>query len=812
MPLPFSFGAGLSYPLIRNSYVGPFEHTNGDLYVVLGNTVSGVIEVWRSTDGGNSWAEQDATNAPAAGIYTSAGVFSAVKDGTSIVVGFADAEGDITEKSFSMATNLWFGGVNQVVYTISASNHPQGTPGLFIAGPRNTDEFVYVYNGGPERIMGVDYYRVYAVVFGAGLTNVGVINPAGGQVHYKAEGALTIGNRTHVFYTSGSTLFHRTITSTNTLGTHQSIDLTIWSATAAIGVPFANGTEIIVPYINSDGALYVARATSADTPTWTTQAVTPTTTSDPEFAGSGAVDGTTVHLFWPDDTTQDIYHDSDGGTGTWGTDTEWKDAVDVSAISVGKITNAIGVVYRDGTTVKYDSFLLGNPPIELDGVATGTSAASAVDISVGHPLEGTAAGSASASAGRLILTHPLSGTAVGTSSATGNLFVPGDALAGASAGVSDASAFGLRLDIPLEGTAIGTASATADILSVGHPLDGTAAGSSDASAAGISVGHPLTGEAAGTSAASADLTTTAVTRLVVYWVELEIPSAAQSHPLDGVSTGTSDASALRLTLEHPLAASTIGVSDASALDLNVGHPLVGESAGLGYAEVPSLNVGHTLSGQTAGLGAAEAGALSVGHPLSSESVGTSDAMASRLEVGHALSGEAVGTSVALAALTVDGDVTLSGTAVGTSSASAILSMAHPLIGTVVGSSAALADSLHVGHALVGTTLGVSDAVAQRISVSHVLEGEALGTSDGLVPTLLVGHALEGAAAGLGFASAQRLRLDMPLLGSSLGYSEAMAGAILVGHVLSGGSLGTSHAFGVLGPVQLRPRSHLVMVG
>jgi hypothetical protein len=737
MPLPYSF-TGLILPRQANSFVGPFQHTNGDLYVILGNFSGLVIEAWRSTDGGNSWAEQDAANAPVAGSYAgSALVFSAIKDGSTLRVALADNGAHIVGKDFSMATNTWGGGFGQIAFDIIGSNHPSGAPGLFAAGPRNTNEYVMFYNGPPERIMGTDYYRVHALAKEAGITNIGTVCSTGGQTHFAAVGALAIGNRTHCFYMGGSsTLYHRCITSTNTLGTEQLIDGSIQSVGTVVGTPFAKGTEIIVPIIDSGGELKVWRATSADAPTWSLQTISPTTVTDPEIPGMGAADGNTVYMFWPDDTTQDIYRDSDGGTGTWGTDTEWKDAVTVDALLAAKLTNAIGIIYRDGGTVKYDEFSLGAAGAALAGTATGTSEASAGRITVGHPLGGSAVGTSAASASQLVMNHPLQGSSVGTSEASASRLSTSHPLQGTSVGTSEASASRLTMTHPLQGSSVGTAEASAGAINVGHPLAGSAQGTAEASASGLTMTHPLQGSSVGASAASAS--------------ELNV-----GHPLTAEATGTSDASAGRITVGHPLQGTAQGTSSASA-DLTVddaGAELAGTAVGTSFAVASGLQLSHPLAGSAQGTSQAVAGSLQVSHPLQGSSAGTSEASATELNVGHPLAGTAQGSSEASAGQ---------------------LNVGHPLAGVAAGTSSASGDltTQSAGAALAGVAIGTSDAFATRLTMTHPLSGIAQGSSDAFATYLQVAHELSGSSTGTAAAFASYLQLSHALAGTALGTSIA----------------------------------------
>lgn len=122
-----------------------------------------------------------------------------------------------------------------------------------------------------------------------------------------------------------------------------------------------NGTTITVPYVDSNGDLREATATTAQNPSWSTAAVA--TTNGPEYTnanpGALALNGSTLHRFWPDDSTQDIWRNSSID----GTETEWKDAITCNGISIGMITGGIGVLYDDGGTIKYDLLSISAPTI-----------------------------------------------------------------------------------------------------------------------------------------------------------------------------------------------------------------------------------------------------------------------------------------------------------------------------------------------------------------------------------------------------------------------------------------------------------------
>lgn len=360
MALPFSFSSELKWSPHLNSMHGPFEN-GSNLYAVLLDLTNLTYEVWKSTDSGNSWSEQDSASHPAIGSSSSFRSVNVIQSGATLYI-LRDSSGTAFA-TFSMSSDTW-----------SATTTGGGNPAAGISGTvpyhgavRSDGDVIIFHHGVTESIMGTNYRRVkYSRYEGGVWTNSTDVGGTGAQAHYDARTAvLGSSDRVHFFWTdfNNQDLKHRSLSSANVLGTIQDIDATAGTGSFYdVGLPALNGSEIVLPYRDLSNDLNVARATSADTPTWDiTQVVT--TTNDPETVSSNlaavAVDSGTVHVFWPNDADQDIYRDNDAGTGTWGTDAEWKDAVTCQGINIAKITGGVGVLYVDGGTVKYDLFSAG---------------------------------------------------------------------------------------------------------------------------------------------------------------------------------------------------------------------------------------------------------------------------------------------------------------------------------------------------------------------------------------------------------------------------------------------------------------------
>lgn len=348
-----------------------------DCIYVFGITTGPRLTAFRSDDEGDTWSRRDSTIAldqSVSGYRKGGGI-----DGE-IIVGFASNMADVDGNHPSyLRYDLQWGrfdrNLNDTPGGIVA-NGVAGTPHIHGAS-RSDQDVINFYNSTTERIMGTDYRRVvYGRLEGSTITGQISVGGTGVQQHHDAR-AIVRGSsdRIHFFWTdtANGDLKHRSLTSGNTLNGIQDIDTNVNVGSYSVGLPtvYDDGVDvkIVVPYVDSTNELRAARAISADSPTWDiTEAISATSTSNPEVTASnpGAVsaDGAEVFAFWPDDSTQDIWRDRDLGAGSWGADVEWKDAVTCNAISINVIENEVGVVYRDGTTVKFDLFVIRAPSLQ----------------------------------------------------------------------------------------------------------------------------------------------------------------------------------------------------------------------------------------------------------------------------------------------------------------------------------------------------------------------------------------------------------------------------------------------------------------
>ncbi len=357
-------GEGASLP--------PIEYS-GNLYAVLGFGTTGVdtvVGVFKSTDGGDTWSEMDSASHPQlcnTANQRAIGVIKATvkSDGTAGDVLVVTASGLLNRaqtkcywQEFNLATDTW--GTAAVSGGASQDNGAVGIAGELTHVVRRSDGSTLVIHTSPfDNIMGTNYRR-FLVQRWSGTTwqaQVGFNTTT--QAHYDLCFALLgSSDRAHILFTDATNGDYKQVAflSTNSMGTAGDIDTTAASGNWVGGHAVMDSSTIRALYTDSNGDLIEASATSADSPTWSTSIVTATnrpeiTNSNP---GSITMDGSVVYHFWPNDADQDIYRDSSSD----GTDVEWKDAITCQHISINKITDAIGVLYDDGGTVKYDKYAL----------------------------------------------------------------------------------------------------------------------------------------------------------------------------------------------------------------------------------------------------------------------------------------------------------------------------------------------------------------------------------------------------------------------------------------------------------------------
>lgn len=149
--------------------MGPFyDSTSGDYYVVLQNQVSTFdVEMWRSTDDGDTYSEQDASNAPTPGgtsqSYWGNGATGVYVSGTRRIYVFYWVMTSTTEYTlratyFNIATNAW----HTSTWDSSTACHTDANTnnhGIDVEYKSSTEIGVY-YMGADESVKGSPYERM----------------------------------------------------------------------------------------------------------------------------------------------------------------------------------------------------------------------------------------------------------------------------------------------------------------------------------------------------------------------------------------------------------------------------------------------------------------------------------------------------------------------------------------------------------------------------------------------------------------------------------------------------------------------------
>ncbi len=374
---------------------GPFG-ISGDVRYVFTLRPSGgnhYVGAWKSSNAGSTWSEQDTADRPQ--VYVGSGRIACAEDSGTIWVFYLDpSTQELTAKPFDTSTDSWgtaIGGgpVPDSVYG----------PNLFYAVRTAAGEFLTPYASTYETITGSDYERMaFARFDGSTWTDLGEIDgQAGNEVSYHGGDHIQAipgaSGRVHVFVNGrndpygdpfNQSLFHVAIESDNSAGTWQSLDrLDDGARPAWFGQPTqrTNGasTEIICGYEAYNGGtpqLWAARANSAATPSWTTEAVETTDLpSDNNTTGAGISSAliacgnftTRAYMLWI--TATDIRYRTYEGSGWSGSTVVYTDTV--CNISIQPFPDDIGIILTIGTDGAGDCYYyeLGVTPPEPPATA-----------------------------------------------------------------------------------------------------------------------------------------------------------------------------------------------------------------------------------------------------------------------------------------------------------------------------------------------------------------------------------------------------------------------------------------------------------
>jgi len=397
--LPATITTG-SYPGAQHNYCGPFIDGNGNLYVILiGDVDDHTLECWKSSNGGETWSEQDSTNNPdhtGTGQVYSIDVF---QDGTRLhVASFETSLEDVYYHTFDTSD----ASSNQDTWTevdTLVAGYTDTTSEWSVSIIVNGDGDRFIHSSGDDST----YYSTrecteYHYNTGSGWNTK---NAMGDTDSDNVLGPVGLGenDKIHVVWKEevNNRYMHSSLTDVDAT---PSADESLGSYTTS-GFNYVNARKIV--YYDASGVermTFVALA-SDDTPYSTiidddgtpdtAEQVTTTTVHRGSANYHSAAmclcvdaENDTVYLVFADATTQDVYLIKNTNDGGWTGETEIWDAVTCDLLCANIYINkdgakVIGYVIDDGGpegTTKYNEYVLEEaiPDISVsDGVSVADS-------------------------------------------------------------------------------------------------------------------------------------------------------------------------------------------------------------------------------------------------------------------------------------------------------------------------------------------------------------------------------------------------------------------------------------------------------
>lgn len=345
---------------------GPYQDGSGNLWVIAKDSTNNYLTAFKSSDAGASWGTSYSTSDTGGSISGYGLVDSVFDSANGVIYALWSASSTLKIWSFTISTTTWAEVYSSGTRPTSSADVNNFNPAFLTR--RSTGEFVVFYQGPTHSLMGNPYRACYyARCSSAGVWQAGVeVSGAVKLHHYDAKSAvLGASDRSHFFFYDGAGsagLTHRSVSSANALDTAANV----WtSAGASANYMTATYNATLAKIVGAPTNQAVFRADSAAGPTWSQDTNNPFSSSLSDWANCPAVfiyepTGAKVYTFFRDTTSNDVYYNSTDST-TWTTanaavqDT----ATAVTGISVGLITNAIGVIFND-TNVYFDKFSLAS--------------------------------------------------------------------------------------------------------------------------------------------------------------------------------------------------------------------------------------------------------------------------------------------------------------------------------------------------------------------------------------------------------------------------------------------------------------------
>ena len=828
-------------------HLGPIVDTNGNMYFFMESWEDKVSGGWvvalKSTDGGLTWAAQDIANGPGATAGTDdwEGA-SVVQDNqtTGRVFLFSHHNTTVEKHIFftsdhATTPDQW-GTVGTVVDTFGAVLNSQQWVAATI---RSDGDLILLYNEGS----GTDNLTSYTVSTDGGANWSAPANLDGttGRSIYNAWPVMAESDLCYIFYHDNDTpttdtahVFYKTLSSTGTLtadGSRVQVSTNNLAGGAGqrgaiLGAAYYDdaGVEVVtVVWVDSNQATPVAVARSyRDASPQSIETVSGVGVAEGGLSGSnqyvGAVavhaSGKSLHVLYADETTTDVFYDTEVDDGGWGTDTELEDGVDALWVRANVVSRSgtpyLGYVYDNGTgtaaggqgPVYYSEVALSASAVELDGTTSGVATVTAA-LKIERRLQSSTSGVATVTAS-LSVTRQFAGITSGSSTVSGDLERVLQ-LTGASTGLASIS--GALSQVQELDTSSAGSSTVSGALSQVQELSGTVAGQATVSG-NMALVIELAATTSGAATVSGDLERVlqlASSPAGVATVTGDIDATDQ---LLATVAGTSTVTASLTVLGTNELAGTIASIATVVGDVDVTDQLATTSAGVATVS-GDLELVYQLESSPAGV-ATVTGKL-FGHSAVGHATVTATLTVTSVTVKE-LAGTPSGTSTVTAALTIERH--LAGTLAGVGSVSGNLTQVHQLAATTSGQ-ATVSAQLQITQQLAATSSGTS-TVSGDIDVYDQLAGSIAGTStvsatlqsfsaqnfagtiagtSTVSATLLQIHQLAGTTAGAGSVTGQIL-LTRQLQGSTTGQGS-VTGDFDVQAQLEGSVAGTSSITGDL---------------
>jgi hypothetical protein len=347
-----------------NNYLGgTYSETPGHVIWADGNkNIYALIEtaetdpnlmMMKSTDGGTNWTEQDGTNRPT---QVDMEAVSGILENDRIYIAHSDQGDDIYHHVFVVSTDgsnpdTWETTDEAVTTGITLNQNPQ-----IAAIERRSDGdkiIFYLRNNGSYD------HAYYKIDSGAGWGSEQTLDT---EASHHCKGLTTVRGASdliHIFYNmndlTDAAVYHNSLNSSDTLSGREVIDSTIawhtkhrWNFTTPVYWDDGGDEMIMIVYKDTDDYLYSvvvendaspdARKAASDN----TVLADPGTTDSQQTVADLSLDGSDIYLHYADLTTSDLFRDKNSNNGSWGTDVEEQDALNITWLRTTIFTHSAG--------------------------------------------------------------------------------------------------------------------------------------------------------------------------------------------------------------------------------------------------------------------------------------------------------------------------------------------------------------------------------------------------------------------------------------------------------------------------------------